>query len=310
MNLNFRNTHTTSKEDFNSLIIHLIKVKSLIVFCVFTSLCFALSCQSSDKGGNENDRMVAKVFNKPLFQSELNELVAGVNSPEDSAQIVHAYIEKWARSSVMMHEAEKYVPSDLDIDELVRNYRASLIEYNYEKLLVELNLDSTINENQLLEYYEENKEQYKLKQPIIKCRFIKIPKTAEDWSEAKRWWNSNKDDDFKKLVDYCSRNAEVYMLNDSIWYYLDDVSQHLPKGKLTSGNYTFNKSISTNDDNYEYLLKIYETMASDEYQPLELAKDQLTKVILHKRKIQLLDDKREEMYERETRNNNVIIYTN
>lgn len=277
---------------------------------MFIAVCFVSSCEPSGEIGIENDRLMAKVFNKSLFQSELDELVAGVTSAEDSAQIVNAYIEKWARSSVMMHEAEKYVPNDLNIDELVRNYRGSLIEYNYQKILVELNLDSTINETQLNEYYQRNKEQYKLKQPIVKCHFIKVSKSAEDWSEAKGWWKSDKEEEYKKLLDYCSRYAEVYMLNDSIWYYLDDVSQYLPKGKLTSGNYTFTKKIDTNDDNYEYLLKIYETMAAGQYKPLDFIKDQLTKVILHKRKIQLLEEKREEMYERETRNNNVKIYKN
>ena len=279
----------------------------MIICCLFV---LASSCGVPNEKGKEEDQLIAKVFNKSLFQSELNELVGENTSPEDSIQIAKAYIEKWVRASVLMHEAEKYVPEDLNLDELVRDYRASLIRHNYEKLLVELNLDSTINEVDLNAYYEENKEQHKLKQAILKCHFLKVPKTVEGWSDVKKWWKSDDDEDYKRLVDFCSRYAEVYMLNDSIWYRLDDVSQHLPKGKLTESNYNYssNKNLQTDDDEFEYLLKIFDTKPRGEYAPLVFIQDQATKVILHKRKIQLLDEKIEEMYERETRGNNVQIY--
>lgn len=256
------------------------------------------------------DRLVAKVFNKSLFQSELNELIGSETSSEDSSQIINAYIEKWVRESVMMHEAEKYVPKDLNIDELVRDYRASLIRHNYEMLLVETKLDSTINETELNTYYQENKEQYKLKNPIIQCRFIKIPKTAEGIQDVKDWWKSDDEEDFKRLLDYSSRNAEVYMLDDNLWYYLDNISQYMPRGVLTNNNYKSKKEVKTDDDNYEYFLKIFETVPANEYAPLEFIKEQATKVILHKRKIKLLEDKKEEMYERENGSNNVKIYVN
>ncbi len=265
------------------------------------------ACSSSEKKA-KSDRLIAKVYNKSLFQSELDALIVEGIAPEDSVQIVNAYIEKWAREAVMMNEAEKYVPKDLNIDELVRDYRASLIRHNYEKLLVETTLDSTINETELNEYYEENKEQFKLKEPIIRCRFVKVAKPAEDWREFEKWWKSDSEEDYIKILDYCSRNAAIYMLNDSIWYNLDDVSQYLPKGQLTQANYKSKKDINTEDNEFEYLLKVFDHTPAGDYAPLSMVEEQATKVILHKRKISLLEEKKEEMYERETNSNNVKIY--
>ncbi len=299
---------TTKPATMYSLLLELKTFSVLAKSCMLLMGLFLInSCIQNDKS-KANDRLVAKVFNKSLFQTELNDLIGPGTLSEDSAQIANAYIEKWVRESIMMHEAEKYVPKDLNIDELVRDYRASLIRHNYEMLLVETRLDSVINEPELDAYYQENKEQYKLKSPIIRCHFIKLPKSAEGLKEAKDWWKSDDDEDFKRLLDYSSRNAAVYMLNSDLWYSLDDVSQHLPKGTLTSGNYKSKKTISTNDDDFEYLLKIFDTTSSGQYAPLAFIQDQATKVILHKRKIKLLEEKREEMYEKETGSNNVKIY--
>lgn len=280
----------------------------LISLIVFVTLLFAGACASSEGKGNNSDRIVAKVFNKSLSQSELNDLIVDGTSTEDSSQIVNAYIDKWVREAVLMHEAEKYVPKDLNIDELVRDYRASLIRYNYEKLLVELNLDSLINESELSTFYEENKEQYKLDQPIIKCQFIKLSKSVEGYDEVKKWWNSNKEDDYKKLLEYCMHNAQVYMMSDSSWYKLSEISQYMPDEKLSTNNYKSRKNYTTTDDDYYYFLRIEDSVPTGNYPPLEFIRDHASKVILHKRKISLLEENKEEMFERETGKNNVKIF--
>ena len=58
-----------------------------------------------------------------------------------------------------------------------------------------------------------------------------------------------------------------------------------------------------------YYLRIFDKVNANEYPPLSYIEDQATKVILHKRKIKLLEEKKEEMYERELRRNNVKVFT-
>lgn len=284
--------------------------KALQFFLVLTSLCSWSACTSSGTGELENDRLLAKAYNRSLYWSELAEMLPSETSREDSARIVNVYIERWVRESLLMHEAEKNIPQDLDIDELVRDYRASLIRHNYEKLLVELQLDSVVTPAQVLEYYDTNKEQYRLEQPILRCYYVQVPKEADGWNELRSWWNSQDEEGYKKMVDYCSRNAAFYMLNDSVWYDLDKIVNQLPKNTLSEYNYSSKREISAGDSDFNYLVRIYETKPAGEYAPLEYIREQANKVILHKRKLKLLEDKKEEMYERESRRNNVKIYTN
>ncbi len=275
---------------------------------MFALLLYCLgACQSQTKQQSVNDRLLAQVFNKSLFHSSLEGMVPTDSSPEDRALVVNSYIEKWVRESLLMHEAERNIPKDLNIDELVRDYRASLIRYNYEKLLVELQLDSTITNEELTVYYETNKEQFQLEYSILRCSFIKIPLIAPDLERLTEWWKNNSEDNYTEIVDYCSKNAQVYNLNDSIWYKTEDIAMQLPNGTMNAKG--SRKKYTLKDDNFQYFVKILETIPKKEIAPLLYVKNQIAKVILHKRKIVLLKEKQEEMYDRETRRNNVKIFT-
>ncbi len=281
----------------------------IFVFIVAALILTLGACKSPEEPVDANDHLLAQAFNKSLYLSELAGMVPENSSPEDSSLIVNAYIEKWVRENLLMHEAEKNVPRDLNIDELVRDYRASLIRHNYEKLLVELQLDSIINTNELNAYYEENKDQYRLKNKILRCYLVKVPRDIEDLETLKKLWKSETEEEYKMLVDFCRSNANVYLLNDSIWHNLPDIAFHLPKDYITSSNAYAKRDYNTADDKFRYFLRIFETSDANEYPPLSYIEGQATKVILHKRKIKLLEEKKEEMYERELRRNNVKIYT-
>lgn len=261
-------------------------------------------CTPADESIEENDLELAQVFNKKLFLSELEGMVPEGATPEDSIKIIRAEVERWSRETLLMQEAEKSLPPDLNIDELVRDYRSSLIRHNYEQFLVETQLDSMITPQQLSNYYELNKEHYQLQSSIIRCLLIKMPKSDSKIPDLRNWWNSNAADDFQNLKDYATQNATLYMLEDSIWYQINDVKAHLPNGvNLTS---TQKQSLSDND--FQYFFKVLERISPKQLAPLAYIQDQIKKVILHKRKMVLLDKRKEELYDRETNKNNVKIF--
>ena len=143
---------------------------------VFSILAGMLSCNRS----TVEDPMVAQVFDKRLYASEVRATIpAGIN-PEDSLLMYNAYIDRWIKESVMMHEAEKNIPTDLQISKLVEDYRSSLVMHQYEKTVVESLLDTAVAEEELLQYYEANKSQYVLESTIVRCHFIKVPTAAPE----------------------------------------------------------------------------------------------------------------------------------
>ena len=98
----------------------------------FFLICLLIaSCSPVEEPPVEDDVVLAKVFNKTLYLSELEGMMPTAISREDSINFINAEVERWAREAVPMQEAEKNIPSDLNIDGLVRDYRASLVRHNY-----------------------------------------------------------------------------------------------------------------------------------------------------------------------------------
>lgn len=278
-----------------------------IAFCILLAAVFC-SCRPENEVENE-DLLLARAHNKSLYLSELDGMFPeGINS-NDSSLIINAYVQRWIKEALLLNEAERNIPSDLNIDKLVRDYRASLIRHNYEMILVEQFLDSTITQAELIEFYEKNKQQYQLETPIVRCHFIKVPLPVPEAEELRRLWNSNKEEDFGKLLLYCNKYAEAHLLEDSIWYNIEDIALEFPKGTLTANNIRAKRDFSQRDDQYQFYFKAFEKKNRKDIAPLSYIENQARKVILRKRKIKLLEDKKEEMYKMELRRNNIWLYT-
>ena len=265
--------------------------------------CGLLEETEPDKGV-----LLAEAHNQKLYLSELDGMIPAEATPADSVVIASAYTERWIRSSLLMQEAEKHIPKDLNIDKLVRDYRSSLIRYSYEQQLVEQELDSLISKRELNEFYEKNQDQYQLESPILRCNFIKVPQSAPQLKKLRTLWQSDSIPDRDTLLAYCNQHAEEFLLSDSIWYKVEDIAARLPKGTITADNINKTQELTLSENDFLYLLRVVEIINRKEIAPLAYIEDQAAKVILHRRKIKLLEEHREELYEQEVAENNVKVY--
>ena len=227
---------------------------------------------------------------------------------EDSALIIQAFANRWVKDAALQWEAERNLPSDLNIDRLVRDYRASLVSTHYEELLVGSRLDSTITQEQLEAYYEDNKQQYLLERPIIRCFFIRVPYPTQEEDLLRNLWNNGKITDTMALRNYGERLAEVSLLREEDWYVLDDIAEQLPAGTLTAKNVNLKKEFSLQEGSYRYYFRLLEVKPRLEVAPLSYVEDQARSMILQNRKLGVLEQAREDIYQRELRQKNVEIF--
>ena len=254
------------------------------------------------------DRRLARVHSNTLFLSDLEGLFSENTSPEDSAAIIRIFRERWIREALILNEAERNKPDNLDIDALVKSYRESLLKNSYEQVLVEESLDSTIASTELREFYEKNKEQYQLETPIIRCHFLKVPVSVPNLDSVRQWWNNKNPRNTQKLIQFSENVGGSYILNDSIWTRLEEVAIELPKGSLTPNNISAKKDFQQRSDDFQYFLQVFEVKNRTEIAPLSFIEEQARKVILHSRKIKLLQEKKEELYQLELRRKNIEIF--
>jgi hypothetical protein len=275
---------------------------------IFLLLLIFTACKNFNQPVGSN-KPLAAVYNKSLYLSDMEGMFQENTNKADSLQIINAYVDRWIRDNIIMTEAERNIPKDLNIDELLKKYRESLILNSYEEQLTKSNLETKISDEELKDFYEKNKEQYQLETPIVRCYFLKISKPAPQPDSIQKWWNSPRSgDNLKKMQTYARASAKSYILEDSIWTRADDVVKMLPKGTLTAENIDTGKELTMKDDDFQYYLRILGVMNQKEIAPLSYIKEQASKYILHQRKIQLIEKKKQEMYDLEMKKNNVKIY--
>lgn len=266
-------------------------------------LLLMVACTGSDT--DVEDPVLARVHQKVLRLSELDGMFPTDATAEDSLLIRTAFIRRWSREAVLQWEAERNLPSDMNIDRLVRDYRASLVSSHYEEVLVSMRLDSTISQEELEEYYETSKSQYLLERPIVRCLFIRVPYPTPEEDRLQQLWNNGKITDTMALKNYCERMSEVALLDPDPWYSLDDIAQQLPEGTLTAANVNSKREFSQQDGSFRYYFRLVELKPRLEIAPLSYVEEQARKVILHSRKREVINQAREEIFERELRRKNI-----
>ena len=279
------------------------KIGLLLIFSILLG-----SCQKNITKQTEAKQVVASVYNKSLYLSDLEGILPTASNKEDSTLILNAYVDNWVRNTLLMHEAEKNLSQNLDIDKLVKDYRATLILHNYERDLIENELDTVVSKEELATFYQENKENYKLKEPLVRALFMKIPLESEGLNFVDDWWESGKEEDLLSLIEYNDKNGEVYMLNKDDWYEIEKIQHHVPDslGNLTVLNLQ-NGFIKT-DAFYKYYIRILEEIQIDQPPPMRYIEEKAKKIIVQKRKINLIDTKKQKLYKENINSSNVKIY--
>ncbi len=235
-------------------------------------------------------------------------MLPGGMSAEDSSLIINKFVANWVREAALLREAEKNIPHELDIDQLVEDYRASLVKHNYENVLFGKLLDSVITVSELRGFYNKNKEQYKLESPIIRCRFIKASSNAPQLKQARKWWKAGQKSDRAALESWCASNATVHYLQDSVWYKVEDIGAYMPQGMLTVDNFDTKKKFVQEEDGFVYMFQLLDEVPKSGIAPLQFVEGQVKVVILHKRKSQLLEEMKDKLYDEAMRKNGVSVF--
>jgi hypothetical protein len=272
---------------------------------VFTLFSFLLlfACNKDGKT-KEGDKILAKAYNQTLFLSDTDGLFPEGTTKEDSTLMLTAFTQRWLHDQLLMYEAERNIPKDLNIDKLVRDYRASLVRYNFEEQIIAEKLDSSVNDAELKNFYQNNKDQFQLENTILKCLLIKVPVSAPQNELNKLWYAKDRG----KLMDYAKNWAVISLLDDNKWYRLEEIAAFLPKGTLSADNISARKEGSLSDDGFRFYYRVLETVRGKETAPFEFVQEQASKVILHRRKQELLDKWKEDLYQKELRRTNIKIY--
>lgn len=263
------------------------------------------SCQKAVE--NPENLIVAEVFDKQLWEEELVQMLPAPLNETDSLARANAYIEKWIRARLWEEEAEKNVPSDLNINQLVREYRSSLLRLQFEKKILKESLDTTISTTELLSTYQAVKLQYLLKETIVRCWLAKIPSDVENQRRFYTLWRNNEK---SEVSSFLAANANYSFMEDSTWVSVSDLRAIIPTNLIKTASFTKRKNFQIEHKDQVYYVKINEFVDKNEIPPLAFIGDKIKRVILQKRKEEVLSAYSEELYQKNIRANTIKVYTN
>ncbi len=274
-----------------------------------TAALFIVSCQQA-KPDNSDDPVLARVHQRELRLSEMEGMFPENATKADSLVIIKAFANRWAKDAVLLWESERNAPSDLNLDRLVRDYRASLVRSSYEEQLVTTRLDSSISDQELAQFYGATKGEYQLETPIVRCLFMRVPYPTPEEESLQLLWNNGNPEDSLALKRYARKYAEAFLLDESEWYGLDQIASQLPEGTLTADNVSSKREFTQLDGTNRYYFRLFELKPRLEIAPLSYVENQVRRAILHGRKREVLERSREEIFNRELRRDNIQFFTN
>ncbi len=250
-------------------------------------------------GGAQPDNVVARVNEQYLYRSQLSDLVPEGSSADDSGRLVKAYVESWIREELLLAEAKKQLSArSTAIDQKLEDYRRSLLIYSLEDEIMASQMDTAIDPQLIESYFDLNKAQFLLRDPILKGRYVKVENGAPKTDLLRRLLVSKRSKDEKLLADYCLQYATNYQLNDSSWVYAEEVLRSMPRDKMQEVNYNSRSLFETSDEQFQYFVVVNSFRDVGQEPPLEIERNNIRDLILLQRRQQAIARYIDEMYQR------------
>ena len=122
----------------------------------FILLIIIFSCDDLSKASQ--DRLIARVNNNYLYESDIDFLDIKFSSYYDSIIKVKSYVNGWAKNHLLFEKAILNISNEkkLKIDQLIDDYKFDVYNNSYKENIVKYKIDTSITENQLLNFYKIN----------------------------------------------------------------------------------------------------------------------------------------------------------
>jgi len=279
-------------------------------FLTITLFLFICSCSLVYKEAEE--KVLARVEDKNLFISDIEGIVPVNASAADSSLIINNYIQKWVKDNLILKKAELNLKeSQKDFQKQLEDYRSSLIVYSYEKELIKQRLDTVVLGHEIQDFYDNNNQNFELRNDIVKVIYLKINKKAPQLKKIRRLYKYKKDSDKDELKELAHQYAEKFHLNDDQWIFFDELKNEVPIFVSEATGYLKNiKYIEVEDSLSIYFVHIENYKLKNDVSPLAFEAKNIKNIIINKRKLSLINKIRSELYEEAFINKNIEIYTN
>ena len=249
---------------------------------------------------NSKEVVVAECYGKYLYESDLVGIVPEGTTIMDSIQRVSTFIDSWVRRQVLIHQAENNLNmEELDLKKQMDEYRNSLVIYAYESQLINQKLDTIVTEDEIAEYYEQNKEDFQLRNTMVRVAYV-ILDEGNKQEEMFRKLMSDPDTLLLQNIDVlASYYAVKSHLDVDQWMRLDELTNIIPIEIFNAESFLKkNKFVCFDMNEYTYMVRFVDYLLEESTTPIEMVRNNIKSVILAQRRQALIDKMQTALYEK------------
>ena len=149
---------------------------------------------------------------------------------EDSLIKANNYINNWAREKLLFEKSLINLPQEKisDLSNLVDAYKNNLFINAYREFVLKSTMESFDTTSIINSFYEANKENFLLKEPIFRVRYISFPLDNVVRKQITRRFKRYNVEDVR-FLDSLSFQFSSYFLSDTIWLNEIEVGEQLNK---------------------------------------------------------------------------------
>lgn len=264
---------------------------------LLVSLLVCASC--IEKHDHRGKTPLVEVDGNFLYKEDLQFVLPVGLSKDDSLLFAEHYIRNWAEDILLYEKAQSNIPDNGEINRLVENYRKALITHTYQQELIDQKLSNEIPDQEITDYYEKNKELFKLERPLIKGLFIKVPLTAPQLANVRKWYKSDAQESVEHLEKYSLQNAVKYEYFYDKWVPLADILDMIPLKEEKPEEYiSKNRHVEQKDTAFYYFLNVSDYRAVGEQKPYELAIPEVKDLLINIKQVDFMRQVKDDLYKR------------
>ncbi len=271
------------------------KYNKLIVVILLSITLYG--CNEYSFKDTKGSTVVAVVGEHKLYLKDVVGLdCEGINYV-DSLDIINNFTKTWMRNKVVEDYAvEAYDDMSKEVEKLVDDYRRSLYSDYLEKDFTE-DITSTVLEEDVDKYYDENRSTFMLVEDMVKARVVRTSTDNTELRTLRRKFNSTRAEEYSDIKLLAERDGFFEKEMADKWYNFSEVLELLPFSRSKM------EAMLKKDGVYEYkdvddiyFVRIIDRRLKGTVAPRSVVRDIIKMKISSDRKKEYLESVKDSLY--------------
>lgn len=281
------------------------KISKIHLLIIVLSAFFSCNNKTTDT----TRQKLLEVEGKFLYLDQIQEIIPPNVNAKDSSEIAESFIRKWVTDVLLYENAKRNITNKEEIDQLLEDYRKSLIIHQYQQKLLQERLPKEPSEEEIKAFYDKYKNQLILKENVIQGILLVTPENAPQLANVRSWVQSGNTKALENIEKFSMQHAISYDYFAEKWIPFSEILRKLPLQLEDQTSYLSGRRfVELSDSTKHYFLSIKASKLIGQTEPYEMAKPKIINLIMNKLKADFISNFEDEIYIDAIKNESVTFF--